>query len=95
MRRFDLVPWRAVRAIAFIQAHGAIKHGENTWQDVPMEKHLDAALSHLAYWSSGKKIDEDTGHSHLWNALTRIAYLVEQEIERDDIRDGFASLLDR
>jgi hypothetical protein len=78
-RRFDLLPFRALRAVAFIQAIGAEKHQPNTWQALPMEKHLDAALSHLSYWAAGEKIDE-TGQSHLWNAATRILFLVEQEI---------------
>lgn len=84
-RAFHLLPFRALRAVAFIQAHGADKHGPNTWQEVPMEKHLDAALSHLSHWAAGETIDPDTGHSHLWNAATRVLFLVEQEILRDTI----------
>ncbi len=78
-RRFDLLPWHAMRAVAYIQGKGAEKHGANTWQEVPLEQHLSACLSHIAHWGAGETIDGDTGESHLWNALTRLSYVVEQE----------------
>ena len=91
-RAFHLLPWRAIRAIAFIQKHGADKHGPNTWQAIPKGLHLDACLSHIAHWAAGETIDADTGHSHLWNALTRLSYVVEQEIMEDTMAVEIASL---
>lgn len=92
-RRFDLIPPHAVRAIAYIQGKGAEKHGENTWQDVPMKLHFDACLSHINHWMAGEKIDAETGESHLWNALTRLAFLVEQEHMQSTIANRLRAIL--
>lgn len=79
-RAFHLLPFLALRAVSHILAIGAEKHGRETWRNIPIDTHMDAALSHLAYYGSGQKIDPDTGYSHLWNAATRILFCIEIEI---------------
>lgn len=91
-RRFDLLPWKAIRAAAFIMAHGVEKHGADTWRDASIETHLDAAFSHMAYWADGRKIDGDTQKSHLWNALARLMFVVEQEINQDTIANKLTAI---
>jgi len=87
-RRFDLIPWLAMRGVAFIVAIGLEKHGRDTWRDLPIETHMDCALSHLAHWNTGQKVDPDTGHSHLWNAATRVLFCVELEMRGSNSGEG-------
>lgn len=79
-RRFDLVAWEAIRAIAFGLGYGALKHKEGTWRHVPIETHLEAAVSHLGEYFEGKRIDEESGLSPLVHAGMRIMFAIAIEL---------------
>lgn len=79
-RRFDLVPWKALREASHILDLGLTKHGFETWKKIPAKDHLDCAISHIGYWLDGVKIDEESGKSHLAHALIRILFAVASEL---------------
>lgn len=67
---------RALRRIAAVSLMGYEKYGEwGGWAKVPdaSERYADALLRHLSAYTTGEKIDPESGLSHLahaaWNAL--------------------------
>jgi hypothetical protein len=80
-RRFDLIPWAAIREASHILDFGAVKHGIGTWKTISAEVHLDAAMSHIGHWLDGQKIDPESGRSHLQHALIRVLFAVALELE--------------
>jgi len=86
-RRFDLIPWNAIREASHILDFGAVKHGINTWREIPADVHLDCAISHIGYWLDGQKVDPESGRSHLQHALIRILFAVALELVPDTIAE--------
>jgi len=86
-RRFDLIPWTAIREASHILDFGAVKHGIGTWKEIPTEDHLDCAMSHIGYWLDGQKLDPESGRSHLQHALIRLLFAVALEIGNNTIAE--------
>lgn len=71
---------KAVNAIAYVREYGLKKYrNADNWKRVPMQDWADAAERHLTAWQSGEKVDPESGMSHLWHALTNLAYMAELE----------------
>lgn len=67
--RMELVDMEFVEGIAKVLTFGAIKYGENSWQNVPdaWNKYIGALLRHVAAIQRGEMIDEESGMPHLWH----------------------------
>ena len=76
--RYDLVPWRALRALAAVLTHGAAKYGEQTWNiPDPKGRYHAALMRHIEAWRSGEDIDPDSGLPHLAHAIANVVFLFE------------------
>ena len=70
---------KAMFAMAKVMAEGLKNHTRGGWRKVPLEKHLNNALSHIWAYLAGDKQDE-----HLAHALCRAMFAVALEIEEKE-----------
>jgi hypothetical protein len=75
-RRYSLLPWRAIGIIVDVLTHGAEKHSDFGWVDVPSDDHFNAAMRHLTAWRTGHLVDPDSGYPHLAHAACRVIFLL-------------------
>jgi hypothetical protein len=91
--RPELVPARAVLAVASVMAAGEPEHGDR-WRRHPAAHHVGGALRHLLRWCAGEGHDHDLHaqghgkHSHLACAAARALMALDAEItaKRDRTR---------
>ena len=67
--RFDLIPAEALLEVAIVLGQGAKKYGENNWQGIPTNEHLNHAIQHLYAYLSGDRSD-----GHLSHAICRVLF---------------------
>ena len=76
----------AIQAISEVMDYGSSKYGENTWQQVEIERYLQAGARHLfsvqekdkqgrIKFNFGKK-DDESGIEHIKHCLCNLAYSV-------------------
>jgi hypothetical protein len=90
--RMDLIPPEALFAMAEVLDYGASKagadgkgYGERNWEKGMSAPRLYAAAQrHLIQWWAGSKNDDESGLSHLWHAMTNIAFMISL-YERDKL----------
>jgi len=87
--RMDLLPPKALVAIASIMTYGATKYANHNYK---LGKGLDwnrpfaACLRHLNAWNDGEDNDKETGQSHLYHAgccIMMLIDLVDSKIGKD------------
>jgi len=79
--RFDLLPPRALAALARLLQEGAKHYGDRNWEKgMPLSVFLDSALRHLFQLLAG-----DTSEDHAVRALFNIAAFIET---RERIEEG-------
>lgn len=87
--RYDLVPPRAIEALAAVLEAGAIKYGESNWRlGQPLSVFLDSAMRHLLQFWAGR-VDEMHLHAAFWNIMALIdtqerIQIGELPVELDD-----------
>lgn len=62
--RMDLLPGKALLAVARVMGFGAGKHGKGTWKNYDSDLYKGAAGRHWAALLDGEKTDPETGESH-------------------------------
>lgn len=88
---FSLIPVESLHAQATIHTHGAQKYGVDNWRGgMPHTRLYDAIQRHLTAWMGGENTDPDSGHPHLWHALTSLGMLVWMQEKRPDLDDRWA-----
>ena len=84
--RWELIPFRAMRAVVDVLTHGSRKYADDNWKIVPYarKRYIIAASRHLTDWAGGEKKDSETGKSHLAHAICCLLFLLwfEQEDEK-------------
>ena len=77
--RCDLLPPRALEAVARVLAYGASKYGANNWRLVPdlRARYTAATLRHLLAAMRGEVHDADTGEDHLAHAACCVLFMLE------------------
>ena len=77
--RYDLLPWRAIEAVARVMTFGARKYSDDQWRRVPnaRQRYFAAALRHLVAWYLGQPTDEESGEPHLAHAACCVLFLIE------------------
>lgn len=78
--RADLLPPRALLAMAAVLAHGAEKYGDDNWRRGGVgarPRYIAAALRHVLAFQSGEELDPESGLGHLAHALTSLAFAFE------------------
>ena len=67
--RFDLLPTRAIRAIAVHYEKGCKKYGDRNWEKgIPLSRYMDSGLRHAFQFLEGKN-DENHLAASIWNLL--------------------------
>jgi hypothetical protein len=67
--RMDLLPARAILAVARIFEAGAKKYGDNNWRKgIPLSRYMDSGLRHAMKYLRGDR-DEDHLTQAIWNLL--------------------------
>lgn len=71
----------ALVAVDKVMVHGDVKYGENRWTQNPstpeeVDKHLDAAMRHIARYRTGQMIDE-SGEPSLAHVAARTIMALE------------------
>jgi len=83
--RMDLLPMRAIMAVARIFETGAKKYGADNWRKgIPLSRYLDSGLRHAMKFARGDR-DEDHLSQCIWNFMC----LAETQ---DMIREGLLPL---
>jgi len=83
--RMDLLPMRAIMAVARIFETGAKKYGADNWRKgIPLSRYLDSGLRHAMKFARGDR-DED----HLCQCIWNFMCLAETQ---DMIREGLLPL---
>lgn len=91
-RRFDLIPWYAIREASHILDMGLSKHGFETWKQIDSRTHLDCAMSHIGYWMDGQKLDNESGRSHLQHAFIRILFALANELASETLASRLSDI---
>lgn len=79
--RWDLLPFDAIKAIAYILMFGAEKYGERNWEEgMHWSRPYSALMRHMTAWWQGEAVDPETGYSHLYHAGCNILFLIAYEL---------------
>lgn len=78
--RMELIPPEVMVALGHVLTYGASKYEARNWEKgMDWGRVLGAMKRHMTQWELGEEGDEETGYSHLWHALTCLAFLVTYE----------------
>ncbi len=79
--RYDLLPARALRAVAEVLDYGAKKYAPDNWRKVKgwRWRYTRAGLGHLFSYASGERCDAESGLPHLAHAACCVLFLLELE----------------
>ena len=89
VERYDLLPWDAIEADAFLYGVGAKKYAERNWER-GYKWHLSFAslLRHLvAFWFKRESIDPEGGFHHLAAVRFHAAAMMRFEREHPELDD--------
>lgn len=84
--RTDLLPPKALLAMARVLAYGAQKYDDENWRQggkASIPRYVAACLRHVLAHMSGELVDEETGESHLAHAMTCLGFVIELELETE------------
>jgi len=76
----DDAPFGAIQDVADVFCDGAKTHELFAWKDVD---NFQRFKIHLGEWMSKNKHDQDSGHQHLVNAISRLLCVYQKEIEEE------------
>lgn len=77
---FSLISADAMEELAKVLTYGASKYQDHNWRKgFKWQRVMDAAYRHLAEYNKGKRVDPETGLSHLAHAMCNIMFLIEFE----------------
>lgn len=81
-----LIPIEVLKEIAEVLTFGKVKYGEDNWKKVPhlKKRYYNACQRHLTAWREGKKIDKETGRSHLSHAICSLIFILWKEKQKSD-----------
>jgi hypothetical protein len=75
--RWDLLPIEEVEDVVKVLTFGANKYAPENWKLVKGARwrYLAAAFRHIKAWMVGKRLDDETGFTHLAHAATNLLFL--------------------
>jgi len=87
--RMDLLPMRAIIAVARIFEAGAKKYGADNWRKgIPLSRYLDSGLRHAIKYARGDR-DEDHLSQCMWNfmCLSETQSMIEEGLLPNALND--------
>lgn len=83
--RFDLLPFRALSAVARVLTLGAAKYGDDNWHRVERleDRYFSAAMRHMTARKLGEKNDPDDGLPHVAHAVCCLLFMLSKEVGFD------------
>ncbi len=74
----SLFPAESILATARVLTFGAKKYSRDNWKFVANaeQRYLDAAMRHMLDYTTGNKIDAESGENHLAHAMCCLAFLL-------------------
>ena len=88
--RWDLLPLGDIEDIVKLYTAGAVKYGDNSWQELPdgYNRYKAAMFRHLVEYEKGNEFDNETGGRHLaavaWNAIAML-WLYKDDKKKKDL----------
>ena len=77
-RRYDLLPTRAIEALADVMTKGSLKYAPRNWEKGMSWTSVVASLKrHLAAFEKSEDFDPETGLLHMAHVMCNAAFLVE------------------
>lgn len=61
--RCDLLPAKAVLAVAAVLKYGADKYGPDNWRKIARADHLNHAMTHILAYQAGDRSDDHMSHA--------------------------------
>jgi len=83
----ELLPKNALEGVAFIMEYGAKKYAPDSWQGVPTEKFLGAALRHIYAHLSGSLHDEESKFPHMYHAACNLIFALSIEMTKARVKN--------
>jgi len=88
--RMSLLPFRALREVAYVLTDGAAKYGDHNWRGgMEWSKLADALLRHYTDWQAGQDRDTESGRAQLAHMACNILFLMEYEMDHPELDDRF------
>lgn len=78
---WSLLPVESVEQVLEVLMFGAEKYAPDNWKHVDnaQTRYYNAALRHITAWKKGKKLDPETGKSHIAHATCCLLFLLHFE----------------
>lgn len=90
--RTDLLPSKALVAVAEVLAKGAVKYDTHNWRKgIAWSRVYAATQRHLFAWNDGQTIDKESGFNHLAHACCNLMFLLEYAETHRDLDDRFGA----
>ena len=78
--RYDLIPPKALEALAYVYTIGADKYGDDNYlKGMSFRRIIGAAFRHIAAWQTGRTVDPDDGQHPLASVAWCMFTLMEYE----------------
>lgn len=91
--RVDLLPMKAVEAMARVLGYGAVKYRPHNWRrGLSWSETMASATRHLMRFQDGENLDPESGQPHLAMAMCQVAFLTEFYLTDTGTDDRFAAL---
>lgn len=84
--RWELLPLDLIEKVVEVYTAGAVKYGDNQWQNLPdgYNRYKAALFRHLTAYERGEQKDPETGCYHLaqvaWNALAMLYFSINKRL---------------
>jgi len=87
----DLLPMLPLGHVSRVLGFGAVKYGPDNWRDgLKYRRLLGATLRHVAAFSDGEDLDEETKLSHIDHAICELLFLSQFIHEgREELDDRY------
>ena len=76
---WSLMPWAQLEETVDVLMFGAARYAPDNWKKVELERYQKALLRHVVAYSSGEKIDPDSGFSHLSHVICNCLFALYHE----------------
>ena len=79
-----ILPWKGIMEVAklmtmMLQCNGG-KHPKDSWKDLPIDVHMDAAMRHYYEWYGGKSVDDESGLDPLVHMACRVLMALSNKL---------------